>query len=105
MNDKDFYLLLTKMYEEVKKQVADRGIEKVPRIMIWGWMTDIDISLSSMSGSPETQVEGKELSVLVDEYCRRLGFNQAQKTLALAPPIVENEVPSEDPVISLNEEA
>jgi hypothetical protein len=93
MNDKEFYLLLTKTFEEVKEIVLNSGGKEVPHITIWLYdSSPPEIVISSGYSTNEIKVTGKELSVLTDEYLHRLGFNNQQKVLAIAAPVVENEV-------------
>ena len=97
MNDKDFYLTLYKMFEEMKERIIDCGAKEIPHITIWIYdTTGPEIVISSGYSTTETKVTGKEFSVIVDEYLRRLGFNNQQKVLQIAPPVVENE-PQEFP--------
>ena len=92
LSDKDFYLLLTKTYATVKEVMEENGITNIPRIMIWGAGETMNISFSSGYGNGEIKVEGKEISVLVNEFIRRSVFNRQQKTIAIGPTVIENKI-------------
>jgi hypothetical protein len=91
IDSKTFYSAIQSAVNSAKDQIK-LATDKEPRIVIWALgygHSELEIQIEQGYGEGSAKVSGRDFQQCVDEFIRRVRFENQQKTLQLGAPTVE----------------